>query len=76
MNLADLNLNDLESYKTLPKIDATNPFFDEGKVYIESPIEVRNFCTYENNKLLINVDINTGKIDEKKFPININININ
>ena len=76
MSSRDLNLENLESYKTLPKQEDIFPFdIKNDDIHINTPIEVQNYCTYDNNKLLINIDINTYKIENNKFPINININI-
>lgn len=64
-----LDLDNLESYKTLPKID--NPFNNINNNYIENiPIEMPIY----NNEIIININISKTYINNY-IPIKFNINI-
>ena len=71
------NLDDLDSCKTIKKVN--NPFegFNNENVYNTNNVHFLPPIYYDyepkNNKIYIN--INLSKLKEIKLPINININI-
>ena len=66
----NFNLENLESYKTLPKVDE---HLDHNFIYENNPIEIpMEICSYN----VINININISKLNiNNNYPIKFNINI-